>query len=104
MMKIDLADVTIRQLSDGYFDNAEGGVVGLAGKLDIRPPYQREFVYRDKQRDAVINSIFHDYPLALQHTPTVRVEMKRPDPLHIVDDRSMSQRAVDGDEQNGPGR
>lgn len=67
MMKIDLADVTIRQLSDGYFDNAEGGVVGLAGKLDIRPPYQREFVYRDKQRDAVINSIFHDYPLNVMY-------------------------------------
>lgn len=34
-------------------DNNEKGVVGYGGKLDIRPPYQREFVYKDKQRDNV---------------------------------------------------
>lgn len=33
------------------------------GKLDIRPPYQREFIYKDKQRDAVIDSVRKDFPL-----------------------------------------
>ena len=38
-------------------------VLGYGGKLDIRPPYQREFIYKDKQRDAVIDTITKDFPL-----------------------------------------
>ena len=62
-MKIELKEITVRELTEGYADNAEGGVVGYNGKLDIRPPYQREFVYKDKQRDAVIETINKDFPL-----------------------------------------
>ena len=62
-MKIELKEMTIRELTEGYKDNAESGVVGYNGKLDIRPPYQREFVYKDKQRDAVIETINQDFPL-----------------------------------------
>jgi hypothetical protein len=62
-MKIELKEITIRELTEGYVDNAENGVVGYNGKLDIRPPYQREFVYKDKQRDAVIETINQDFPL-----------------------------------------
>jgi hypothetical protein len=35
-------------LTNGYQDNEENGVIGFGGKLDIRPPYQREFVYDEK--------------------------------------------------------
>jgi hypothetical protein len=62
-MKIELKEITIRELTEGYVDNAESGVVGYNGKLDIRPPYQREFVYKDKQRDAVIETINKNFPL-----------------------------------------
>ena len=62
-MKIELKEITVRELIEGYADNAEGGVVGYNGKLDIRPPYQREFIYKDKQRDAVIETINKDFPL-----------------------------------------
>lgn len=62
-MKIELKEISIRELTDGYLDNDEGGVVGYGGKLDIRPPYQREFIYKDKQRDAVINTVIKDFPL-----------------------------------------
>lgn len=55
--------LTVRDLVDGYNDNGEGGVSGYGGKLDIRPAYQREFVYKDKQRDAVILSIRDELPL-----------------------------------------
>lgn len=48
-MKIELKEISIRELTNGYSDNDEGGVVGYGGKLDIRPPYQREFIYKDKQ-------------------------------------------------------
>jgi hypothetical protein len=66
-VKIELKEITVRQLTDGYVDNAEAGVVGYGGKLDIRPPYQREFIYKDKQRDAVINTITKDFPLNVMY-------------------------------------
>jgi hypothetical protein len=62
-MNIELKEIAARELFDGFQDNAEAGVVGYGGKLDIRPPYQREFIYKDKQRDAVIDTVRRDYPL-----------------------------------------
>jgi len=66
-MKIELKEITVRELSVGYADNAEGGVIGYGGKLDIRPPYQREFIYKDKQRDAVITTVTKDFPLNVMY-------------------------------------
>lgn len=66
-MNIELKEITIRELSNDYEDNAENGVTGYGGKLDIRPPYQREFIYKDKQRDAVIDTIINDYPLNVMY-------------------------------------
>jgi len=48
-MNIELKEIKVRDLTKGYEDNQEDGVVGYDGKLDIRPPYQREFIYKDKQ-------------------------------------------------------
>jgi len=62
-MNIELKEITIRELTNGYEDNEEAGVVGYDGKLDIRPPYQREFIYKDKQKEAVINTITKKFPL-----------------------------------------
>ncbi len=62
-MKIELKEITVLELTNGYQDNEENGVVGYGSKLDIRPPFQREFVYKDKQRDAVINTVTKDFPL-----------------------------------------
>ncbi len=56
-MKIDLHKIPIRKVIVGYRDSAEEGVVAYGGKLDIRPKYQREFVYKEKQRNAVIRTI-----------------------------------------------
>src|SRR3990167_7971546 len=67
-MKIELKKITVRELADGYEENPnEGGVVGFGGKLDIRPPYQREFIYKDKQRDAVVDTITKDFPLNVMY-------------------------------------
>lgn len=66
-MKIDLKEITIRELTDGFQDNDEAGVVGYGGKLDIRPPYQREFIYNDKQRNAVINTVTKEFPLNVMY-------------------------------------
>jgi hypothetical protein len=66
-MNIELKEISIRELSEGFEDNAENGVVGYDGNLDIRPPYQREFIYKDKQRDAVINTITKHFPLNVMY-------------------------------------
>ena len=62
-MRIEPLSLTVRQLCDGYADYAEDGVVAYCGKLDIRPKYQREFIYSEKQQQAVINTAMHGYPL-----------------------------------------
>ena len=62
-MEINFREITVRELTNGYQDSDTQGVVGYNGKLDIRPPYQREFIYKDEQRDAVINTVIEDFPL-----------------------------------------
>lgn len=66
-MNIELKEITVRELTKGYQDNEENGVVGYDGKLDIRPPYQREFIYKDKQREAVIDTITKSFPLNVMY-------------------------------------
>ena len=66
-MKIELKEITVREVADGYVDSAEEGVVGYGGQLDIRPKYQREFVYDEKKRNAVIDTIRKDFPLNVMY-------------------------------------
>ena len=69
-MKIELKEITIRELVEGYKDEGEAGVIGFAGKLDIRPAYQREFIYEGKneyKRDAVIDTIVKNFPLNVMY-------------------------------------
>lgn len=66
-MKITENRITIRELTQDYVDDGEGGVTGYSGDLDIRPPYQREFVYKDKQRAVVIDTVRRDLPLNVMY-------------------------------------
>ena len=66
-MRIELKEITVRELFDGYLDNGNDGVIGYGGSLDIRPPYQREFIYKDKQREAVIDTINKSFPLNVMY-------------------------------------
>ena len=66
-MKINLVNISIKDLSNGYEDNLEAGVFGYGGKLDIRPPYQREFIYSDQQRNAVIDTVTKNFPLNIMY-------------------------------------
>lgn len=66
-MEIQQLDLTIRDLVAGYRDDGDGGVIGYGGKLDIRPPFQREFIYDPKERNAVINSILKGFPLNVMY-------------------------------------
>jgi hypothetical protein len=66
-MNIELKELSVKDLVIGYEDNNEDGVIGYNGLLDIRPPYQREFIYKDKQREAVIDTINKSYPLNVMY-------------------------------------
>lgn len=66
-MKIEQRRVTVRELVAGFSDDGEGGVVGMGGLLDIRPAYQREFVYKEAQRAAVIDTVVRGFPLNVMY-------------------------------------
>ena len=66
-MKIELHRITVRELVEGYVDDAESGVRGFGGKLDVRPAYQREFVYKEKERNAVISTVMKGFPLNVMY-------------------------------------
>ena len=66
-MTIQLVHIKVRDLFNGYQDNGPDGVVAYGGKLDVRPAYQREFVYKPEQQQAVIDTVSKDYPLNVMY-------------------------------------
>jgi len=68
-MKVELHEISIRDITNGYADktDTEEGIVGYSGKLDIRPKYQRNFVYSDPKRNAVIDTIQKNFPLNIMY-------------------------------------
>ena len=66
-MKIELMNLTVRDVVNGYENNDAEGVVGYGGKLNIRPKYQREFVYKPEQRNEVIRTIQKGLPLNVMY-------------------------------------
>ncbi len=62
-MKITLQNIKVSELVSGYVDNSEEGVRGYDNRLNIRPAYQREFIYKEKQRNAVIDTVRRNFPL-----------------------------------------
>ncbi|MGL4616992.1 MAG: HNH endonuclease family protein [Mycoplasmoidaceae bacterium] len=74
-MKIRLENIKVRALVDGYVNikgdsskNIEDeGVRGFGGKLNIRPPYQREFLYEGEQKNEVIRSVINNFPLNVMY-------------------------------------
>ena len=59
-MKIELTHIKVRDLVDEFSDSDENGVTGYHGLLDIRPQYQREYVYTPDKRDAIISQNIMD--------------------------------------------
>lgn len=66
-MKIELKEILVKDLVEGYVDNQEDGVLGYGGRLNIRPAYQREFVYGDKERNEVIQTVRKGFPLNIMY-------------------------------------
>lgn len=66
-MEIELKQIPVKDVFDGYADNGEDGVVGYKGSLNIRPPFQRNFVYDLPEAKAVINTVLHGFPLNVMY-------------------------------------
>lgn len=66
-MKIDLHHIPVRDLVEGYINSGYDGVVGYSGALDIRPKFQREFVYDTAKQQAVITTILSGFPLNVMY-------------------------------------
>ena len=62
-MKVELHNISVKDIFEGFVDNADDGVFAYGGKLTIRPPYQREFVYDLKQQEAVLHTVLKGFPL-----------------------------------------
>lgn len=62
-MKVELKMIKVKDVMNGFEDNGDNGVVGYGGKLDIRPAFQREFIYDSDEQQAVIHSVINGFPL-----------------------------------------
>jgi hypothetical protein len=62
-MKIAQQNIKVSDFVKGYADKGEQGVSGYGGLLNIRPAYQREFIYKEKQRNAVVATVRRGFPL-----------------------------------------
>jgi hypothetical protein len=92
-VNIQPRQVPIRALTDGYRDSGEAGVIGFGGRLNIRPAYQREFVYKDAQRDKVIDTVRKGYPLNVMYW------VRNPDPVMRDDDALAKFEVLDGQQR-----
>ena len=66
-MKIQMHEIPVRDVVAGYSESEETGVRGYNGRLNIRPAFQREFIYKDKQRDEVVKTIRKGFPLNVMY-------------------------------------
>ena len=62
-MNITLHEISVKNLVKGYQNSDEEGVLAYDKKLNVRPKYQREFIYGEKERNAVIATLMQNFPL-----------------------------------------
>ena len=66
-MEITQHEITVAEIFKDYVNNGENGVSGYGGNLNIRPKYQRNFVYNDEQQAAVIRTVRKNFPLNIMY-------------------------------------
>lgn len=84
-MNIMKCEIPIREVVEDYWDDAEEGVTGYGGRLDIRPPYQREFIYLPAQRDEVIRTVMSGFPLSIMYWAKTGVDDDGEETFEILD-------------------
>lgn len=99
-MIITKCEIPVRDVVEDYWDDAENGVTGYFGRLDIRPPYQREFVYKSAQRDEVIRTVMSGFPLNVMYWAKTGVDEDGEDTFEVLDGQQRTVsicRYVDGE-------
>ncbi len=66
-MEITMHEIPVSEVAADYVDTPATGCRGYGGKLNIRPTFQREFVYNEAQRDAVIRTVKSGFPLNVMY-------------------------------------
>lgn len=66
-MKITETKIKVFELVESYSDDGDGGIYGYNNRLTVRPSFQRQYVYNNKQRAAVIDSILNGFPLNVMY-------------------------------------
>ena len=66
-MEIELKLIKVKDVFKGFVDNDDDGVFAFDGKLAIRPPYQREFVYDSDKSEAVLQTVIKSFPLNIMY-------------------------------------
>ena len=74
MKIIEHKNITVRDLIEGYInDTTTGQVTTMNGRLNVRPAYQREFVWDKgsetggKKQEALIDSVMNGYPINVMY-------------------------------------
>ena len=74
MKIVEHKNITVKDLVEGYMnDPYSGQVTTMNGRLNVRPAYQREFVWDKgsesggKKQAALIDSIMHGYPINVMY-------------------------------------
>lgn len=60
-MKITPIQTKVSDLIKNYSDDGDGGVFGYDNRFAIRLAYQREFVYKDKQKTQLSTVLEDEY-------------------------------------------
>ena len=84
-MQITEQHITVRELYNGYKDSGDDGVIALDEQLDIRPPYQREFIYKIEQQKAVIDTVLKGCPLNVFYWAVRKPDANNPAKYEILD-------------------
>lgn len=66
-MEITQHEITVAEIFKDYVNNGENGVTGYGGNLNIRPKYQRNFVYNPEQQAEVIRTVMKNFPLNVMY-------------------------------------
>ena len=66
-MEITMHEIPVREVAKDFIDDPNHGCRGYGGRLNIRPAFQREFVYDAEQRNKVIRTVQKNFPLNVMY-------------------------------------
>lgn len=66
-MKITPVLIKVKDIFKSFVDNNDEGVFAYSGRLTVRPPYQREFVYSLEQSESVVHTVLKGFPLNVMY-------------------------------------